>query len=490
MLDRIQKAAHRKIVHLIALACSLAGLASVTIASRAPVQDADVWWHMRVGEWIFANHGFPQVGIFSRTAATTPWMAYSWGYEVLLARAYAWFGLPGLAWYGVLLVVAAAAAYFWMLQRISGTFWLSIFVCLLGGVSFLFNILPRPAFFSMAFFPVVLTLLVEANRIGRIRTLYWLPPLFLVWANCHIQFVYGLLVVWLFTVAYLLRPIFRKLGWVSAETHRPELESGKLAAMAALCTLATCIGPYTYRVYQVVLGYSQVKYPYLVLQDLQSPDFKHPSDFALALLAIWAAAAVYRHRDELTPFRILLLLVASVLGYRAVRDAWLLAATAGAFVAESQWRQSEEKRLVTGRDALLVAVLLMPLLFGVGRATGFDGLGLDRTVSAQFPVDAANFLRRHPVPGPLYNEFGWGGFLIWYLPQYPVAIDPRTDLYGDEIDFMTYKAALGDYAGDRFLEESHVVLLPREVPLASLLGSDPKFRVVYEDRIAVVLVRN
>jgi hypothetical protein len=51
-----------------------------------------------------------------------------------------------------------------------------------------------------------------------------------------------------------------------------------------------------------------------------------------------------------------------------------------------------------------------------------------------------NFLRDHPQPGPLYNTYDWGDFISWYLPEKPVAIDGRTDLYGDEIDnrfFMT-----------------------------------------------------
>jgi len=106
------------------------------------------------------------------------------------------------------------------------------------------------------------------------------------------------------------------------------------------------------------------------------------------------------------------------------------------------------------------------------------------------PVNAVNFLRKNTVPGPLYNSLDWGGFLIWYMPQYPVAIDGRNDLYGDEIDLRTYKSTLGDsYKSDPYLNESRVVLLPKELTLVSLLMIDSRFRLIYQDEIAVVFVR-
>ena len=42
---------------------------------------------------------------------------------------------------------------------------------------------------------------------------------------------------------------------------------------------------------------------------------------------------------------------------------------------------------------------------------------------------------------PLFNSFSWGGFLTWYLPQYPVAIDGRTDLYGPDFNIQYAKTS-------------------------------------------------
>src|SRR5690348_3146728 len=105
-----------RVVQLLALGGLVGGLAGITLGTKTPIMDADIWWHLRVGDWILEHRAFPHTGIFSRTAATNPWVAYSWGYEVLLSRAYACCGLIGLALFGAALTAAVSATVFWMLH--------------------------------------------------------------------------------------------------------------------------------------------------------------------------------------------------------------------------------------------------------------------------------------------------------------------------------------------------------------------------------------
>src|ERR1017187_6852191 len=87
-------------LQLLALSSLLTLMAAVAFKGHTTVRDPDIWWHLKVGDWIVEHHTVPYTGIFSRTAATHPWVAYSWTYEVLMSRAYAWFGLVGFALYG------------------------------------------------------------------------------------------------------------------------------------------------------------------------------------------------------------------------------------------------------------------------------------------------------------------------------------------------------------------------------------------------------
>jgi hypothetical protein len=106
-------------------------------------------------------------------------------------------------------------------------------------------------------------------------------------------------------------------------------------------------------------------------------------------------------------------------------------------------------------------------------------------------VNAVNFLRRQSFSGPLYNNLNWGGFLMWYLPELPVSIDGRNDLYGDDLDKVFYysEAAFPSYENDPYLNEAGLVLLDSKLPLAKILSIDPKFRLVYHDEIATVYAR-
>jgi hypothetical protein len=77
------------------------------------------------------------------------------------------------------------------------------------------------------------------------------------------------------------------------------------------------------------------------------------------------------------------------------------------------------------------------------------------------------------------------------MPDHPVAIDGRTDLYGDELDTQFFRTQQGDasYVDDPYLNESQVVLLSKKDGLASVLLSDSRFSLVFQDSLAVVFVR-
>ena len=212
-------------LQLAALAGFLTFIGGFAFYTKLCVIDNDIWWHLKVGDWIVAHMAVPHTGILSRTAANRPWVAYSWGYEVLMSLAYKWLGLLGIGLYGTLLTIAVAYATYWMLRRVSSQFWVALVLAALTSWAFLFNGMPRPVFFSIVLFCITLELLLNANRTGRIEGLYWLPLIFFVWANLHIQFIYGLFLVGLLvatTGVQRLAQVAEVLRWeFSAEPRTP-----------------------------------------------------------------------------------------------------------------------------------------------------------------------------------------------------------------------------------------------------------------------------
>ncbi len=480
---------HRSL-RVLVLAMLLVLVVSPFVQPKFSVVDSDIWWHLKVGDWIVEHSALPHTGILSRTAADRPWMAYSWFHEVLLSRFHAWFGLVGITVYGVLLALAVAYSVFWMTRRLSGSFWIACPLAALSCFAFLLRVYPRPVFFSMVLFTVTLTLLLEAQRTGRRQLLYWLPPVFLLWANLHIQFVHGLLVVGLFVAVSLLQEVTAHLGFAPNFLLSSSLPAQTLAMILCACVLATCVGPYSYHLYSVVFGYATSKFPYAVLNEDQAMNFRSYTDFVQLLLSGFAFFALGYRKDKVDLFSLALLCIASIIGYRALRDSWFVCISAAACIAVAFRGAKQECGETLGEKAGLALALALVLSL-YARFIGLNAPNLRLAVNGVFPVQAINFLRDHPQAGPLYNTFSWGGFIAWYMPAYPVAVDGRTDLYGDEIDFRFIETERGDpsYLEDPYLNQARLILIPRDKPLAGVLAADSRFSLIYRDSLAVVFVR-
>jgi hypothetical protein len=79
---------------------------------------------------------------------------------------------------------------------------------------------------------------------------------------------------------------------------------------------------------------------------------------------------------------------------------------------------------------------ILAVLLGLGAVVwqvsrGGFGIGISRR---KLPVRAVRYMEDHPVPGPTYNVYEWGGYLIWRRwPEARVFVDGRTLVYGDRI---------------------------------------------------------
>jgi len=114
-------------------------------------------------------------------------------------------------------------------------------------------------------------------------------------------------------------------------------------------------------------------------------------------------------------------------------------------------------------------------------------------VAAEYPVEALPYLREHPHPTGLFNEYGWGGYLISQLgPSQAVFIDGRGDLYehsGVLVDY--FAAASGQGEALRILARHNVnsCLVNRSSALAGLLANSSGWKLVYSDGLAEIFDR-
>jgi len=180
---------------------------------------------------------------------------------------------------------------------------------------------------------------------------------------------------------------------------------------------------------------------------------------------------------------------AAVVAFRSQRDVWVMAAV-GAVILASTITGGEKDAIQLPKYATAIAATIAVLVVMlVSRAIGVNNARLETQVTKGLPVQAVEAVRAKGYAGPLYNDFDWGGYLIWAL-RMPVSIDGRQNLYGDQrIDrSMATWNAQPDWAMDAQLMKAGVVIGPVEAPLSQALRLDPRFQLAYEDKLAVVFV--
>ena len=122
---------------------------------------------------------------------------------------------------------------------------------------------------------------------------------------------------------------------------------------------------------------------------------------------------------------------------------------------------------------------------------GFSEAKINENTAKIYPIKAAAFVEEQKYPGPLYNHFNWGGYLIWRLPHLKVSMDGRANVHGDDRikNSLTTWDGGSHWADDVELNGAELVIAQKDMALTALLRLDPRFQLVYQDETAVVFTK-
>lgn len=447
------------------------------------VSDPDIWWHMRVGQWIWQNGQVPATDLYSAYGSGKTWVAYSWLFELLVYGLYQVFDLAGIAGLNVAMALAISVALYGAIRNASLPLLAEAGLVSAAAIAMVSIYSPRPWLFTILFYVIELRLIFQTRASGRSAQLYFLPPLFLIWANLHVQFVYGVAIYCLFCFECVCNRI---LG--NRDSGSPKL--ARLLSVGIASVAATWVNPYGVMVYRPIFDYVGDTSAFEVVTELMPLIFQSTPEFlAAGLVGLAGIVLVWQRR--FTPFPILLLLLSSALALRARRDVWFAVVSAVAIVAYCRGENFTHRsfRWNWGSYAVVSAGLAALTLF-LASQRDLTLARLRATVKNAYPVDAVSFVSQARLPGPLYNPFNWGGYLIWALPELPVAMDGRTNLHGEariRRSVSTWEGKTG-WQNDPELIRARLVIAPTAYHLTKLLQSDRRFRLVYQDRTALVFV--
>jgi hypothetical protein len=96
----------------------------------------------------------------------------------------------------------------------------------------------------------------------------------------------------------------------------------------------------------------------------------------------------------------------------------------------------------------------------------------------------------NPQNGNMFNEFNWGGYILYRLwPQELVFLDSQTDFYGETLVREYEQTILAKYGWEDILSRYNVTwaIIPPNSPLSQALQTDEHWQVLYHDNTAIIL---
>jgi hypothetical protein len=461
------------------------------LAARVPI-DTDSWWHIRSGQYTLTN-GMIYTDPFSFTKAGQPWINHSWGSQIILYAVWQIGGNFGLSIY----VATLATAGMYMVYRMSsGSAYLRAFALVIGAATAAVFWSPRPQMLSFFLSTVILYLLYLHKR-RRIDRLWLIPVIMGIWGNLHAGFSIGFIFLFGSIAGEILGNIFNPKG----ETVVPWAGIRKMILVTLVSIAALVINPYGLQMLAVPFQTLGIGALQNFIQEWNSPNFhqRETWPFIFLLLGLLGAVGASKKRLDWTDF--VLASGTAFMGLLAGRNIAVFAVVATPILTEHLDSALTEHgwviqpvRRVTPRMArlnvILVGVVLLGALLKV--LLVLDNKTITQAQEDYLPVKVtAHLTAEHPA-GPMFNSYNWGGYFIYFLPDYKVFVDGRTDLYQDEFLSNNYLKTATGVSGWRDTLDKYginLVVVEAQSGLARNLREEPGWKLDYEDKMAVVFVR-
>jgi hypothetical protein len=472
---------------VVALLTFISGVASGTVYN-----DADTYWHLAAGKWMLEHNSVPHTDPFSFTMLGAPWTAHEWGSELVMSIVH-----NAAGWQGLQLLFAlafAATTAFVARQMLSYLEPVHVVVLLSLCVAMMHtHFLIRPHVLAWPLIAVWFSALsrsVEAKSAPPV----WLLPLLLVWTNFHASFTLGLAFLAGFALDALLRA--QKLE----DRKRVVLGWGAFGIAAGFISL---LNPRGWHAYSHAIKLMGMEVTLSVVREWESTDFHEPQ-----LLTIWLLLTLllaFSGRLRLSLWRGGMLFFMLYLALKHNRYHSLLALTSPFLVvpaikkgvsADSGAMPRVGQQNVPAIDALFASMverarpLSMALVFilTAGATLLLSERWRVEPPDSSTPQAALDYAQQSSLSGPVFNAYGFGGYLIFR--GLPVFVDGRADLYGDKYIASLVSALSLTKSGEleQLLSKHQIAwtLLEPNIPAVRLLDLLPEWERVYSDSVAII----
>jgi hypothetical protein len=372
-------------------------------------------------------------------ARDEPFFYGAWLGEWLLYVIYQLGGLPLSIFTRNLIVGIAFFLVAKEAHRHTGSWRIASLVLTLACLMCTNNMLLRPQMWALIPF-VILYSLLSCYQDGQLRG-YWLgvcPILMAFWANVHGSFVLGLGLMGIYCMGEALSYLLKRQD--STAKARPIW----LTTISGLSALFVLINPKTYHIYSYVIKLLTDPPSQNLIEEWQSPspDGLANTFFFFSIILLMAALVFTKHKTS--PTQLLSLAAFIWLAWSGQRYVLWYAILAmpllAQLISQIQFRLPNLEASRNWINVLLLMVIFVPVM--LVQPWWVESFPLPTTYWAQVqndpeigpllsvntPINATRYLQKNPG-GNLFNEMGYGSYLIWALPDQKIFVDPRVELY-------------------------------------------------------------
>jgi hypothetical protein len=523
-LKKVSKAAGSNIDDKLLNNALLAGfLAFLIFFSISKINgDDDFFWHLSTGKYIVENHTVPSADVFGFVTEGMKWIPFEWLWDV---TAYTLFNIGGFtAMYVLNSIVLILIFYFFLsiFKKYGIPIHYTAFYFLIAALTLRYRFELKPNMFSYLFLVLLFKLILDYKYFNSgIKKLFYIPVIFLFWANMHMGVFSGYLLFFLFVIYEFYELIISSKKKEDEETRKNRKKNFLiLSAVFVVSVAAALINPNGINTYIYSYNHTKMKMLEGIFEWL-SPFHENFLGKLYNLLYIFYLILIipvfYYSRKKKDYFPLLVYIVFAYYSTRAVRFTmdFLLIAVVFAFivvydlylnkpVSIKKQKAPENKifKYITF-SIIILFIILTPsgLLYKYLGFAKEHGSGI---YEGTFPVKVFSFMKENKVAesgSKPFNVFDNGGYFLWNFPGKKNFIDSRN--LNDSIwnSFLTvinkkegYKKIIQEYDFDYFILFFPALYMNTgllESTVTSYLSQIPNdWKLIYWDDQTLLFVKN
>lgn len=416
------------------------GFLIIFFIALRPSFDPDMGWHLANGKYLLSHHlQVARSDIYSYTMPDFPLIMHEWVADVMM---YALFisSKFGLLIMSFVFALISASAFMVASFGVKAKKEHKIIAAMLTTIASIPVLGVRPQMISLLALAIIIFIILRFRLDQKTRLIFLLPLIFFSWVNLHGGFAVGLFFIGLFigiellkklivlTVKNRKRLIFERIK-EGIEKESISMKSlMKLGYIFAGSALATLFNPYGWRVYIEV---------FTTIFDT----------YAKSNINEWMPVAISNPMSYQFLIYVTLLAILLLFSYKKIDFTYLAISLVFFYLAWTSWRHMPLFLIVstplwvgivekiTGEELLNIIrkkyflPLLILAVFFIARQqieiVNSKSLSVEKLSQGIYPYKAVEYLKNNPIEGNMFNEYNWGGFLIWQYPDKKVFIDGR-----------------------------------------------------------------